>query len=362
MKIALFCSSRNIIPTKKTGGTEQPIFYLAKGLAEKGHQVTLYAAKGSKIPGVEVREISPFTTCVKQKYLNIQERIASFYDLSALADFFYSEADKYDIIQFNSYMFYEILPFTKWTKTPTIIRINYPHSLIYPYIKSQLLEFKNVHYLPISKFIMSAMPELPYLDPIYPAVDMDDFKFSDRSKDYLLFIGRICHNKGAHIAIEVAKKTKKKLIIAGRIDQEGGQEYFKIFIEPYLDNKNIKYVGEVNFKTKIKLYQGAQATLFPIQWDEPFGNAPIESMACGTPVITFARAAMSESVKDEVSGFIVRDGSVNEMVRAVKRIAKIDSKQTREWAEDNFSNKRIVDQFEEIYKSTKVHKEINLLS
>ena len=348
MKIALFCSSRNIIPSKKTGGTEQPIFYLARELAKRKHQVTLYAARGSKVPGVNIKEISPFATFTEQKHLNIQERISSFYDLSALANFFYYDADKFDIIQFNSYIFYEILPFVKFSKTPVIIRINYPHNLIYSYIKDGLKKHKNVYYLPISNFIRSVMPDLKYLNPIYPAVDMNEFKFSNKSKGYLLFIGRICQNKGTHLAIQVAKKAKKKLIIAGPINESKPYEYFNQKIKPYL-NKDIKYIGEVNFKEKIKLYQNALATLFPIQWDEPFGNVPIESMACGTPVISFRKAAMPESIKDKVSGFLVKDGDIKEMIKAVKKIKEIDRQQVRKWAEDNFSIKEAVDKFEERY-------------
>jgi len=68
MTIALFCSSRNRVPAAKTGGTEQPVYYLARKLAKRGHWVVLYAAKGSKVPGVEIREISPFITFSKQKY------------------------------------------------------------------------------------------------------------------------------------------------------------------------------------------------------------------------------------------------------------------------------------------------------
>lgn len=350
MKIALFCSSRNIIPSFKTGGTEQPIFYLARGLAKKGHQVTLYAARGSKIPGVKIKEISPFATCVKQKHLNIQERISSFYDLIALSNFFQKEADKFDIIQFNSYIFYEILPFNKFSKTPVIIRINYPHNLIYPYIKEHLKQFKNVYYLPISNFIKTIMPDLNYLKPIYPAVDLNDFKFCQKHNNYLLFIGRICSNKGTHLAIKVAQKIKKKLIIAGRIDEQLPQEYFKNFIKPYINNKNIIYLEEVDYKTKIKLYQKALATLFPIQWDEPFGNVPIESMACGTPVITFNRAAMPESVKNRVSGFIVKDSDINEMVKVVKNIEKFDRQKVRKWAEKNFSLDKYIDKHEKMYQ------------
>jgi len=350
MKIALFCSSRNIIPSLKTGGTEQPIFYLARELAKKGHKITLYAARGSKVPGVRIEEISPFVTCVKQKHLNIQERISSFYDLTALSDFFKNEADKFDIIQFNSYIFYEILPFVKFSKTPVIIRINYPHNLIYPYIKKHLKQFKNVHYLPISDFIKTIMPDLNYLNPIYPAIDLNDFKFCPKPDDYLLFIGRICSNKGTHLAVKVARKVKKKLIIAGRIDEQPPQEYFKKFVEPYIDNKDIIYVGEVDYKTKIKLYQKALVTLFPIQWDEPFGNIPIESMACGTPVITFNRAAMSESVKNKVSGFIVKDGDTEEMVKVVKNIKKLDRAKVRKWAEKNFSLNKYISQYEKMYQ------------
>lgn len=350
MKIALFCSSRNVVPPFKTGGTEQPIYYLAKELAKRGHQVVLYAARGSKVLGVKVKEISPFATCVKQEHLNIQERISSFYDLTALSDFFEDEAKNFDIIQFNSYIFYEILPFTNRTKIPVVIRINYPHNLIYPYIKNYLKQFKNVYYLPISHFIKTIMPDLPYLEPIYPAIDLADFKFCQKSDDYLLFIGRICANKGTHLAIKVAQKAKKKLIIAGRIDEQPPQEYFNNFIKPYIDNKQIIYLGEVDYNNKIKLYQKALVTLFPIQWDEPFGNVPIESMSCGTPVITFNRAAMPESVKNRVSGFLIRDGDTEEMLKAVKNIGRLDRAKVRQWAEDNFSLDKYIDKHEKMYQ------------
>jgi glycosyltransferase involved in cell wall biosynthesis len=354
MKVALICSSRNIIPSFKTGGTEQPIFYLARGLAEKGHQVTLYAARGSRVPGVKIKEISPFATCLRQKHLNIQERISSFYDLTALSDFFKNDSQNFDIVQFNSYIFYEILPFVKFSKIPVIVRVNYPHNLMYPYIKKDLKQFKNVYYLPISNFIKTIMPDLNYLEPIYPAIDLNDFKFCSKSDDYLLFIGRICSNKGTYLAIQVAQRTRKKLIIAGRIDEQPPQEYFHKFIKPYIDNKNIVYLGEIDYRTKIRLYQKALAVLFPIQWDEPFGNVPIESMACGTPVITFKRAAMPESVKNEVSGFLVKDGDINKMVKAVNNINKIDRQKVREWSEDNFSLDKYINQHEEMYRKLKL--------
>ncbi len=349
MKIAIFCSSRNIVSPTGIGGTEQPTYYLARELAKRKHHVSLYAAKGSKVPGVKIKEISPFATFTEQKHLNIQERISSFYDLTALSDFFKNEANKFDLIQFNSYIFYEILPFIKFSKTPVIIRINYPHNLIYSYIKPYLKKIRNVHYLPISHFIKKIMPGLKYLDPIYPAVDMNEFKFSNQPKDYLLFVGRICWNKGTHLAIQAAKKAKKKLIVAGPINEPEPQEYFNKEIKPCL-NRDIRYIGEVDFKEKIKLYQNASAILFPIQWDEPFGNVPIESMTCGTPVISFKKAAMAESVKHGVSGFLVGDGDLNAMVKAVKKVKSIDRTKVRKWAEDNFSLDQYIEKHEKMFR------------
>jgi hypothetical protein len=180
------------------------------------------------------------------------------------------------------------------------------------------------------------MPDLPYLEPLYPAVDPEDFPPSFKRGNYLFFIGRICPEKAPHLAIQVALRARKRLIIAGGVT-ESNQEYFKTFIKPHIDNKNIIYLGEIDLKTRVKIYQGARALLFPIQWKEPCGNVVIESMFCGTPVIAFDRAAVREIIKDKVSGYIVPDGDVERMAQAVNKIEKINRQKVRQYAEDNFS-------------------------
>ena len=352
MKIAFFCSSRSIIPPPKTGGVEQPAYYLARELARRGHEITLYAAPGSKIPGVKVKKISPFpTSSSKQKYANLEERITSFYDLTSFADFFFSgEDNNFDLIYCCNYIFYEILPFTKWAKKPVIIQINYPHGSIYPYMKNYLKKFKNVYYMPMSHFIKSAMPGLPYLEPIYPVFDFRDFPFSKKGGDSLLFIGRISPDKGVDLAIEAARKSNWKLFIAGGVGIDH-REYFNQAIKPFIDGKKIIYLGEADFKTKIKLYQKSLATLFPIQWDEPFGIVLLESMACGTPVIAFDWAAVREIVKDEKNGFIVPDGDVDKMAARIKDISKLSRLSVRQWAEKKFSLEKWVDKYERICQS-----------
>jgi glycosyltransferase involved in cell wall biosynthesis len=352
MKIAFFYSSRNIIPPPKTGGIEQPGYYWMGELARRGHKITLYATPESKIPGVRVKKISPSLALLRRKYPLLPEGIVGFYDLNALADFFLSGEDKkFDLIQFNNYLFYEILPFAKLTKTPIIIQINYPHGMIYPYLKKNLKKIRNVHYLPMSNFVKKVMPGLPYLPPLYPVFDFADFPSNKENGQYLLSIGRLCPEKGVDLAIKVAKKSGQKLVIAGGIKQAYQKEYFDNKIKPWIDGKKIMYLGEVDFKMKIKLYQRALATLFPIQWDEPFGIVLLESMACGTPVIAFDRAAVREIVKNGKNGFIVPDGNVNKMAARIKDIPKIDRLEVRRWTEKKFSLGRWMDKYEKICRS-----------
>src|SRR3989339_970915 len=348
MKIAFFLSSKNVVSHDRGGGVEYFSYFLTRELARRGHNLTVYAAPGSKIPGVNTREISPFPTNVDMEYANLQERITSFYDLSALSDFFIGgEWKKFDLVQYNNYIFYEILPFLKLADIPVIIHVHYSHKAIYPHIKDKLSEYKSVRYLPVSDFTKTLMPDLPYLDKVYPAVDLKDFPYSGASGSYLLFLSRICPEKGAHLAVKAARRAGEKLVIAGGVSRSH-RAYFNTEIKPYIDNKNIIYVGEVDLKTRVKIYQRALALLFPIQWDETFGLVMAEAQACGTPLIAFDRAAVREIVKDGVSGFIVPDGSVDEMATAVKKINKLDRKKVRAWAEENFSVTKWAEKYEEI--------------
>lgn len=350
MKIAFFLSSKNVVSHDRGGGVEYFSYYLTKELARRGHDLSVYAASGSKIPGVKIKEVSPFPTNINMEYANLQERISSFYDSSALADFFIGgEWKKFDLVQYNNYIFYEILPFIKLADIPVIIHIHYSHKTIYPHIKDKLLQYKNVHYLPVSDFTKTLMPDLPYLDKVYPAIDLKDFPYSGGAGDYLLFLSRICPEKGTHLAIKAARQAGEKLVIAGGVSR-AHRKYFNDEIRPYIDNKNVVYVGEADLKTRVKIYQRAKALLFPIQWDETFGLVAAEAQACGTPVITFDRAAAKEIIKDGVSGFIVPDGDTDKMAAAVKKINKLDRKKVRAWAEKNFSVALWAKKYEDIYK------------
>ncbi len=127
-------------------------------------------------------------------------------------------------------------------------------------------------------------PDLPWVATCPNALDLSVYPFRPERGDYLLFVGRMTADKGAHHAIAVAIERGLPLKLAGKCREPLEQQYFDELVRPHLSDR-IEYVGEVTHGEKVELLQHARATLFPIEWDEPFGLVMIESMACGTPVI-----------------------------------------------------------------------------
>jgi glycosyltransferase involved in cell wall biosynthesis len=161
-----------------------------------------------------------------------------------------------------------------------------------------------------------------------------------------MFLGRIEEIKGTHIAIEVAKKSKRKLIIAGNIPA-GKEEYFNKMINPHLGDQII-YVGPVNDAQKNELLGKSAALLMPILWNEPFGIVMAESMACGTPILGFNMGSVPEIVINGVNGFICKN--IEEMVSCVAECNLLDRKEIRSITERQFSNKKIINDYISLYQ------------
>jgi glycosyltransferase involved in cell wall biosynthesis len=212
---------------------------------------------------------------------------------------------------------------------------------------------KSLTFTGCSKFI--ANMGLPYggaWHAIYNFIDLDFYGFAPHvaCDSPLVFLSRIDQIKGAHVAIEVAKKTKRRLIIAGNHGERGGElRYWKEVIEPELGRNGIEYVGPVDDSAKTALLQSALAMLVPIQWDEPFGLVFAEALACGTPVISCPRGALPEIVRHGVEGFLIN--SVDEACEAVHKVGIIDRRDCRRRAETMFSAEEITNQYEALYAS-----------
>ncbi len=210
---------------------------------------------------------------------------------------------------------------------------------------------------------------------IHHGVDVETFPVSTApiGNGYLFTIGRITPDKGQDKAIELARKSGCKLFIAGSVQNkvedkaffeslrgsidlvvdvskfEVGKNYYSSVIKPLVDcDKQVIFIGELNTSAKKHWYQHAIATLFPIQWGEPFGLVSIESMACGTPVLAMKRGALPEIVVDGETGFLV--DSLDGMVASLERLDTIDRRACRRHIQQNFSLARMVQDYIDVYR------------
>jgi glycosyltransferase involved in cell wall biosynthesis len=212
---------------------------------------------------------------------------------------------------------------------------------------------------------------------VYHGIDVEKYPIKRKPDkgSYLFTIGRITRDKGQDKAIEIAKKTGSKLIIAGCVQNkiadreffaglknsidlfvEVGKypvdnDYYERVIKPLLDcDKQIIYIGEISSEHNRQWYRHARATLFPIQWGEPFGLVLIESMACGTPVIAFNKGAVPEIMLDGKTGFVV--DSMDDMIGAVDHIDSIDPRECRRHVQNNFSITNMAYEYSALYQQT----------
>jgi len=183
------------------------------------------------------------------------------------------------------------------------------------------------------------LPDLPWVANCPNALDLAAYPVQPHRGDYLVFIGRMSPDKGAHRAIRVAKDAGLPLKMAGKMNEPPEKEYFETQVRPAL-GWGIEYLGEVTHAEKVELLQNARATLFPIEWEEPFGLVMIESMACGTPVIATRWGAVPEVIEHGISGIIVEDSS--EMAAALEEADRLDPLECRRYVEERFSAARMV--------------------
>lgn len=233
----------------------------------------------------------------------------------------------------------------------------------------------SMHYAAISEYQRQQYANLiPVAKTIPHGLDTNEYPFNERpdSPGYLFNIGRITSVKGQDSAIDVAKKSGSKLILAGCVQEKPedkayferlrtsidlvvdvsrlpvDRSYYEDVMKPILSrSEQIVYIGELSTEAKKYWFRHARATLFPIRWGEPFGMVLIESMASGTPVLAFREGSVPEIVIDGVTGFIV--DSVAAMAQAVERIEHIDRRKCRRHVEDCFSMRRMAESYAELY-------------
>ncbi|MFO8055096.1 MAG: glycosyltransferase, partial [Bacteroidales bacterium] len=188
-------------------------------------------------------------------------------------------------------------------------------------------------------------PELNYIATVYNGINANDFILNHDPDDYLLYFGRIHPHKGTYESIQIAKKTKRKLIISGLIQDH---EYFENKVKPLINNDDIVYVGNSGPDERNRLLGGAYALLHPVSFDEPFGLSVVEAMMCGTPVIAFKRGSMPELIMNGKTGFLV--STIEEASEMIENVQFINRKYCRDYAVSNFSMEKMVDGYLKTYK------------
>jgi glycosyltransferase involved in cell wall biosynthesis len=331
MRVAMLSPIAWRTPPRHYGPWESVVSLLTEGLVSRGIDVTLFATADSETSG------RLHATC-ERGYEEDRSMDPKVWECLHISELF-ERADQFDLIH-NHFDFLP-LTFSGLVKTPMITTIHGFSSLrILPVYKKYN---GKTFYVSISHTDRSA--ELDYLATIHHGIDLKKFSFNPGYGEELLFFGRIHHDKGTREAIEIARSSNRKLIIAGIIQDE---DYFKQYIEPHIDNRNVVYVGSADPVKRNNLLGNALALLHPINFNEPFGLSVIEAMACGTPVIAFNRGSMPELIEDGKNGFLV--SSVEEAVRAVSQVKDINRAECRRMVEDGFTADHMVEKYIDVYQ------------
>jgi glycosyltransferase involved in cell wall biosynthesis len=249
------------------------------------------------------------------------------------------KAAEFDLIHNH----FDFLPLTysRLIKTPMVTTI---HGFSSPKIIPVYKRYNRWNYY-VSISHADRSPELDYIATVYNGIDKSLFTLREKPGDYLLYFGRIHHDKGTWEAIQIAKKAGMKLILAGIIQDK---DYFEEKVAPFLNDDDIVYVGSARPEKRNELLGNAYALLHPINFNEPFGLSVAEAMFCGTPVIAFNKGSMKELVVDGTTGFLVT--SIDEAVEKIPLILNLDRLYCRAWAEKNFSKEKMVDDYLKVYR------------
>jgi glycosyltransferase involved in cell wall biosynthesis len=316
------------VPPTGYGGIEWIVWLLAEGLTAQGHDVTLFASGDSR---TNAKLDFVYPTAPSELIGRTVPDLRHL--LSAL-----ERAGDFDVINDHTGPLGAVLG--ELVDTPLVHTVHGPldgePGQVYEAIGQVA---PGVGLISLSLNQRRPKPELNWVANVPNALDLEHYPCHPHKGDYLLFLGRMNHEKGAHRAVAVAIELGLPLKLAGKVREPREQEYFEEFVEPHLGN-GIEYLGEVNHGRKVELLQNARCTLFPIEWEEPFGLVMIESMACGTPVIATRHGAVPEVIGDGRGGLVVDHW--REIPAALEGADEIDPVECRRFAEERFAPERMV--------------------
>lgn len=311
---------------------EQLVALLCDELVTRGHDVTLFATGDSHT-----------TAKLRHYFGHGYEHDPELWDWQFTeymhVGHAYAQADHFDVIHCHSYHFG--LPFARFATTPNV---HTHHVHMEPGVIAAYRRLPEVQLVAVSEYHARGYAGCPNVELIPHGIETAAFPFGERGGDYLLFLGRMIGDKGPAQAVEIARRTGMRLVLAGP-----AEDGFDDAVAPHIDGRAVTYVGRVDSPERDRLLAGAAALLYPLLYPEPFGLVPVEAMACGTPVLATAIGAVPEIVEPGVTGYLAP--SWEGLAQLVPRALQLDRHRIRERAVERFDFRRMVDQHEDLYRS-----------
>ena len=323
------------VPPRGYGGTERIIHLLAEELTRRGHEVTLFAVGGSSTSARLVTFLK--APPVPGDPGSVADEL--FHSLSA-----YRRAETFDLIHDHSGIG-PALGAVLGGSPPVVQTLHGPWTTLGRRFAG--LVHDRLHLVAISQAQAAANRAVHYAAVIHNGMDLAIYPFAKNKDDYLAYVGRVSPEKGTHLAVEIAKRSGLPLKMAVKRVEPAEWAYWNEMVAPRLTGEEEVHEQPPQ-TTKWDILAHARATLFPIDWPEPFGLVMVESMACGTPVIARPLGAAPEIVAEGVTGFLRRD--IDEMVEAVGAVPSLDPRHCRSLVEARFSAAVMVDGYERLYR------------
>jgi glycosyltransferase involved in cell wall biosynthesis len=316
-------------PPRQYGAWETVASNITEGLVARGWDVTLFASRDS----VTRAQLHAVVEHGYEEDPTADPKVAEYLHISEA----FEHAAEFDLI--HSHYDFMALTYTRLVKTPVLTTI---HGFSSPSIMPVYEKYRDGYFVSISD--SDRAPGLNYLATVYNGIDLSLYPLQEAGGDDLIFLGRIHPDKGVHLAIELARLSGRRLIIAGIIQDEA---YYRDGLKPHIDGQKVRYVGPVDVAGKNELFARACALIHLNTIPERFGLVLAEANAAGLPVIAMDLGSCREVIKDRETGFLVHN--VNEAVGALERVSQIDRSACRHRIEQCFSVKTMVEGYERVY-------------
>ena len=338
------------VSDQSAGGAEQVLTTLERAAHRKGWKTTVAACNGSAAAGQLYATMAPGRgrlDSARQLESQHCKRVTELISIRSAI------ATPFDVVHDHSGSFFA---HAGRVEAPILATLHLPRSF-YPQQWFQHLP-KNVYLNCVSKAQARTFADVPNVVGVVPnGIELDRFPFQARKQDYLLWMGRICEEKGTHTALDVARRTGMSIVMIGQVYPFAyHQNYFEREIRPRMERMGdqVKYIERPSFADKIKLIQNARALLVTSSAEETSCLVAMEAAACGTPVVAMRRAAFSEVIQQGATGYVVSD--IAEMSSALAQLSAIKPRACRAYAQEHFSARQMLSGYEALYERIRAQK------